>query len=69
MTLAEAPFCLRFEGFLDRPGMHLHPETLTKTGGEFGRFELRIGSEEFMEVLEDLWSKFARLFRTSLARQ
>jgi hypothetical protein len=49
--------------------MHLHPETLTKTSGEFGRFELRIGSEEFLEVLKDFWSEFAGLFRTSLAGQ
>ena len=62
MRLLRPPFGLRFEGFLDRPGMYLHPETLMKTGGEFGRFELRIGSEEFLEAVEDLWSEFARLF-------
>ena len=49
--------------------MHLYLEAPSEAGGELSRFEVRFGDRKFLEVLVDLWSKFARLFGTSLAGQ
>ena len=63
------PFCLGSQGFLNRAGMELELELLTKTADQLPGAEPGLGSFQFLKILLHLRSELVRAFGPSLASE